>query len=64
MVTPRVMAAAELLALIVSVLVPELLIGLNDAVRPVGKLRGVKVTLLAVKPPDGVMVIVLVPLAP
>jgi hypothetical protein len=64
MVTPTVMAAAVLPAEIVSVLVPELLIGLSDAVRPVGKLRGEKLTLLVLKPFDGVTVIVLMPLAP
>ena len=64
MVTPTVMAAAALLAEIVSVLVPEPLIGPNDAVKPVGKLRGEKLTLPVLKPFDGVIVIVLVPLAP
>jgi hypothetical protein len=58
------MTAAALPALIVSVLVPELLIGPNDADNPVGKVRGEKPTLLALRPPDGVIVMVLVPLEP
>jgi len=64
MVIPAVMLAAVLLADSVSVLVPALLIGLNEAVTPVGKPGGIKVTVLLLNPPDGVIVIVLVPLAP
>jgi len=64
MVRPTVRLAAELLADSVSVLLPVELIGLKDAVTPVGKPGGVKPTVLLLKPPDGVIVIVLVPLAP
>jgi hypothetical protein len=64
MVKPTVRLAAVLFADSVSVLVPVELIGLKVAVSPVGKLRGVKLTVLPLKPPDGVIIIVLVPLAP
>jgi hypothetical protein len=64
MVRPTVRLAAELLADSVSVLFPVELIGLKDAVTPVGKPGGAKLTVLLLKPPDGVIVIVLVPLAP
>ncbi len=64
MVRPTVRLAAVLLADSVSVLVPAELIGLKDAVKPLGKPGGVKLTVLLLKPPDGVIVIVLVPLEP
>jgi hypothetical protein len=64
MVIPAVMLAAVLLAVSVSVLVPALLIGLNNAVTPVGRPGGVKLTVLLLKPPEGAIVIVLVALAP
>jgi len=54
MVRPTVRLAAELLADSVSVLLPVELIGLKDAVTPVGKPGGVKPTVLLLKPPDGV----------
>lgn len=63
-VTPTVKLAAELLADNVKVLVPELLIGLNEAVTPDGKPGGVKPTLPGLKPPVGVIVIMAVPLDP
>ena len=64
MVIPAVMLAAVLLAVSVRVLVPALLIGLNEAVTPVGNPGGMKVTLLLLKPPVGVILIMVVPLAP
>ena len=64
MVTPAVMLAAAVVADSVSVLVPALLIGLNVPVTPLGKPGGEKLTVLALKPPVGVIVIVLVPLEP
>jgi hypothetical protein len=64
MVIPAVMFAAVLAAVSVSVLVPAPLIGLKDAVTPDGTPGGVKLTVLLVKPPEGVIVIVLVALAP
>ena len=54
---------AELLAEIVTVLDPVAGLGLKEAVTPLGKLELEKVTLL-LKPLDGVMVIVLLPLEP
>ena len=63
-VTPSVMAAAELLALNVIGHVPEPLIGPTLAVKPAGKPVGDKVTLLGLRPPDGVIVIVLEPVPP
>ena len=63
-VTPSVMAAAVLLALNVIGHVPEPLIGPTFAVRPAGKPVGDKLTLLGLRPPDGVIVIVLDPLPP
>src|SRR5205085_10569470 len=53
----------ELLAEIVTVLDPVAGLGLKEAVTPLGKLELEKVTLL-LKPLDGVMVIVLLPLEP
>lgn len=64
MVTPTVMLAAVLAAFSVSVLVPALLIGLNEAVTPVGSPGGVKTTVAGLKPPDARTAMVLVPLAP
>jgi hypothetical protein len=61
---PAVMLAAVLLADSVSVLVPVLLTGLNEPVTPLGRPRGEKLTVLLLKPPDGVIVIALVPLEP
>lgn len=51
---------AVLLAVKVSTLLVVLLVGLNEAVTPLGKPEIVKVT-EPVKPPDGVTLIVLVP---
>jgi hypothetical protein len=59
MVTVDWPAAAELLAVSVSVLVVVVLVGLNDAVTPVGSPEAARLT-LPVKPPEGVTVIVLV----
>jgi hypothetical protein len=56
-------AVAVPLAVRVSTLLVVLLVGLNVAVTPLGKPEIVKVT-EPVKPPDGVTLIVLVPLAP
>ena len=64
MVNPTVRLAAELLAESVSVLVPAPLMGLKEAVTPVGKPGGVKLTVAGLNPPDGVMVIMLVALDP
>jgi hypothetical protein len=63
MVTGAVPEAAELLAVNVNVLVLEVLLGLNDAVTPLGKPDAAKLT-LPLKPFCGLTVIVLVPLAP
>jgi hypothetical protein len=63
-VTPIVIGAAELVAEIVSLLVPVLLIAPNVADKPVGKPGGEKVTVLALKPPVGVIVSVVEPLDP
>lgn len=63
-VTPMVIGAAELVALNVSVLVPVLLIAPNVADSPVGKPGGEKLTVPALKPPVGVIVIVVGALDP
>jgi hypothetical protein len=63
MVTFAVPAAAVLLADRVSVLVVEVLVGLKEAVTPLGSPDAVKLT-LPEKPPWGVNEIVLVPLVP
>jgi len=63
-VTPMVIAAAELFAEIVSLLVPVLLIAPNVADNPVGKPGGEKLTVLALKPPVGAIVSVVEPLDP
>ena len=62
-VTVAVPVAAVLLAASVKVLVPTVLVGLNEAVTPPGRLDAEKVTLL-LKPPCGVTVMVVVPLVP
>jgi len=62
-VTVAVPTAAELLAVSVKVLVVVVLVGLNDAVTPLGRPEAAKLTLL-VKPFVGFTVIVLVPLVP
>ena len=63
MVAVTVPVAAALLAVRVNVLVPVVLLGLNDAVTPPGKPDADKLT-LPLKPFCGVTVMVLVPLAP
>jgi hypothetical protein len=63
-VTPTVIAAAELVAEIVSLLVPVLLIAPNVADKPVGRPGGEKLTVLSLKLPVGVIVIVVEPLDP
>ena len=63
MVTVVGPVVAELLAVSVKVLVPVVLVGLNDAVTPRGKPVSAKVT-LPVKPPVGFTVIVLGTLPP
>ena len=63
MVTVTVPAAALALAVNVSVLVVLVGLGLKAAVTPLGRPEAERVT-LPLKPPDGVTVIVLVPLAP
>ena len=63
MVTVTVPVAAEPLAVNVSVLVEAAGFGLNPAVTPLGKPEAERVT-LPLKPSDGVMVMVLVPLLP
>ena len=62
-VTMTVPVAAVLLAVSVNVLVLAVLLGLNDAVTPLGKPDADKLTLL-LKPFCGVTAMVLVPLAP
>ena len=62
-VTVTVPVAAVLLAVRVNVLVLAVLLGLNDAVTPLGKPDADKLTLL-LKPFCGVTVMVLAPLAP
>jgi len=61
-VTPIVIGAAELVAEIVSLLVPVLLIAPNVADKPAGKPGGEKLTVLSLKLPVGVIVIVVEPL--
>jgi hypothetical protein len=63
MVTVNVPVVAVLLAVRVSVLVLVVLLGLNDAVTPLGRPEADKLT-LALNPFCGATVIVLVPLAP
>src|SRR6266571_4380543 len=63
MVTVAVPIAAMLLAVSVNVLVLAVLLGLNDAVTPLGRPDADKLT-LALKPFCGVTVMVLAPLAP
>jgi len=63
-VSPMVIGAAVLVAEKVSVLVPPLLIGPNDAVRPAGNPGCEKLTLPVLKPPEGMIVSVVDPLAP
>jgi hypothetical protein len=63
MVTVFVPVVAELLAVRVKTLVVVALVGLKDAVTPLGRPEATKLTLLA-KPFVGVTVIVLVPLLP
>src|SRR6266571_1816611 len=63
MVTVAVPAAAVLLAASVNVLVVAVLLGLNDAVTPLGRPDADKLTLL-LKPLSGVTVMVLAPLVP
>ena len=62
-VTVAVPVVAVLLAVNVSVLVPVVLVGLKDAVTPLGRPEADKLT-LPVKPLVGLIVIVLVPLPP
>ena len=63
MVTDAVPVAAVLLAVRVNVLVLAVLLGLNDAITPLGRPDADKLT-LPVKPFCGVTVMVLTPLAP
>ena len=63
MVTVAVVGVAEPLAVSVKVLVVVVLVGLKDAVTPVGKPEADKLT-LPVKPSMGFTVIVLVALVP
>lgn len=63
MVTVAGPVVAVLLAVRVNVLVPVVLVGLNDAVTPEGKPDADKLTVL-LKPLSALMVMVLVPLAP
>jgi len=63
MVTVTVPVAAVLLAVSVNVLVLVVLLGLNDAVTPLGRPDADKLTLL-LKPFCGVTVMVLAPLVP
>jgi|SRR5579864_2071017 len=63
MLTLTVPVLAVLLAVRVKVLVLVVLVGLNEALTPVGKPEADKLT-LPLKPFCGVIVIVLVPLAP
>jgi hypothetical protein len=62
-VTVTVPVVAVLLAVKVSVLVLAVLLGLNNAVTPLGRPDADKLTLL-LKPFNGVTVMVLAPLAP
>ena len=59
-----VIGEAELAAVIVSLLVPVLLIAPNVAERPAGKPGGLKLTVLSLKLPVGVIVTVVDPLDP
>ena len=63
MVTVTVPVVAVVLAVSVKVLVLAVLVGLKDAVTPLGRPEADKLT-LPVKPPRGVTVIVLAALAP
>src|SRR5260370_19221019 len=63
MVSVAVPAVAELLAVSDRTLVVVVLVGLKDAVTPLGSPEATKLT-LPVKPPAGVTVMVLVPVAP
>jgi hypothetical protein len=63
MVTVARPVVAVLLAVSISVLAPVVLAGLNDALTPAGKPEADKMT-LPLKPPSGLMEMVLVPLAP
>ena len=63
MVTIAVPVVAEPLAVSVSVLVPVVLVGLNDAVTPLGKPDAARLT-LPVNPPWPLTVMVTVPPAP
>ena len=63
-VTPMVIGEAELVAEIVSLLVPVLLIAPNVADRPLGSPGGVKVTVLGLKLPVGLIVMVVDALDP
>jgi hypothetical protein len=63
MVTAAVPVAAVLLAVSVNVLVLAVLVGLNDAVTPLGRPDADKFT-LPMKPFCGATVMVLAPLAP
>ncbi len=63
MVTVADPVSAEPLAVRVKVLVVEVLVGLKDAVTPLGSPEAAKLT-LPVKPPEGLTVIVLVPSLP
>src|SRR6266403_4540032 len=62
-VTVTVPVVAVLLAVSVNVLVPAVLLGLNDAVTPLGRPDADKLT-LPLKPPCGETVTMLVPLVP
>ena len=62
-VTLKVPTAAVLLAVSVSVLLLAVLLALNDAVTPLGRPDADKLT-LPLKPLNGVIVIVLVPVVP
>ena len=62
-VTLTVPVMAVLLAVSVSVLLLVVLVGLNDALTPLGRPEAVKLTLL-LKPFCGVTVMVLIPLVP
>lgn len=63
MVTVAAPVVAVPLAVSVKVLVPVVLMGLNEAVTPLGKPEADKLT-LPLKPPCGLTVMLLVPLAP
>jgi len=63
MVTVTAPVAAVLPAVSVNVVVPVVLVGLNEAVTPLGRPEADKLT-LPLKPFCGVTVMVLVPLAP